>query len=165
MIVIIIAVLEKTNVLKKKLEAEISKYPFKDLIKIVSYDENEYSDILLIDENMSLFKSDFSCNLCVLCLPISIEGLKARSVVSCGMLLKDSVTLSSIGEEKAMLCLQRNVDFFGVILQPFEKSIPFDRSLSIYRNVSIAFLLLLLGEYYLKENEKTAAFDESASFA
>ncbi len=67
------------------------------------------------------------------------EGL----VLSGGMGQEDAVTLSSIGEERAMLCLQREITLGGRVVGPFENRIPFDRNFNLYKNLAMGFALSL----------------------
>ncbi len=61
----------------------------------------------------------------------------------CGMAPQDPVTLSSIGEDRAMLCLQQEISLFGWNIGPFESKIPFDRKYSLYKNLAVGFALYL----------------------
>lgn len=70
-----------------------------------------------------------------------------------GMNRADPVTLSSIGEDRAMLCLQQEICFSGQNIAPFERPIFFDRRLNLYKNIAIGFALTLT-EYLFGEVEK-----------
>lgn len=79
-------------------------------------------------------------------------------LISLGMKGCDTVTLSSILEDKAMLCLQQEICVFGQNLGPFEKPIVFDRSYSLYKNLSAGFALCLAESYFGEEENNDPHF-------
>jgi len=60
-----------------------------------------------------------------------------------GMSRWDAVTLTSIRDNSAMLCLQREITLMGKSLVPCEKRIPYDRRMRLYKNLAIGFCLSL----------------------
>ncbi len=74
-------------------------------------------------------------------------------ILTGGMNLADHVTLSSIRENRAMLCLQQEIRFAGQWIAPFEKPFYFDRRVSLYKNLAVGFTLALM-EIVFGEEEK-----------
>jgi len=84
-----------------------------------------------------------------------IRPARCGLLLSGGMHSSDSVTLSSIGEDHAMLCLQQEIRICGTDLGPFEQVIPFNRNDSLYHNLAMGFSLALteaLGREETKED-------------
>lgn len=77
-----------------------------------------------------------------------LQGAATGVVLSGGMRLADAVTLSSIREEDAMLCVQREIRLGKTSVLPFERPIPFDRRYSIYKNIAVGFCRALTEELY-----------------
>ncbi len=67
-------------------------------------------------------------------------AINCVSAVSAGMGSKATLCFSSIGDETATLSVNREVDFFGEIIEPGEITVGFDKSLSIYENMVYGFL-------------------------
>lgn len=65
---------------------------------------------------------------------VSGDG-KVSMVVSCGMNEKDTVTFSSIDNDRAVLCIQRNIDD----IECGEFPVNYDENISIWHNIAIAF--------------------------
>lgn len=81
---------------------------------------------------------------------ILIPGRREAPILSsCGQVLTggmsraDPVTFSSIGEERALLCLQQEIVLCGQSIVPFERPIPFLRRYSLYKNLAAGFALSL----------------------
>ena len=62
-----------------------------------------------------------------------------RLILRGGMDSESAVTLSSIKEEEAWLCLTREIRWQGRLLGPFEKKIPFRHSFSLFKNLAVGF--------------------------
>lgn len=60
-----------------------------------------------------------------------------------GMNGADAVTLSSIGDSRALLCLQQEILVCGKWISPFEKPIAFDRRYNLYKNLAAGFACAL----------------------
>ncbi len=120
-----------------------------DDFNVFEDDENVPVDVLVIDggANLDRFRNRF-VDTC-LC-PSSryfdvISSMRVRSAVSCGMREKDSVTFSSIGENEAMVCLKRCVNFLSSEFEPCEFRVEFNRSRGLYTNLALGAL-----EYFVK---------------
>ena len=72
------------------------------------------------------------------------------TVLTGGMKSEDAVSFSSIGEDRAMLCLQREIPLGRAFIDPFEKSVPYDRNHTLYKNLAAGFALCL-AEILLRE--------------
>lgn len=72
------------------------------------------------------------------------------TVLTGGMKSEDTVSFSSIGEDRAMLCLQREISLGHTFIDPFEKSVPYDRNHTLYKNLAAGFALCL-AEILLRE--------------
>lgn len=65
-----------------------------------------------------------------------------------GMSPEDDVSLSSIGEDDALLYTKREILQNGRPLFPFEKRIPYDRNFTLYKNLAAGFGLLTAKFYF-----------------
>ena len=82
-----------------------------------------------------------------------IEEAPAEGILLTGGMSRwDAVTFTSIGEERAMICLQREVTLLGRSVFPFEKPVFYDHRLRLYRNLALGFSLAL-AEQLLGEEE------------
>lgn len=81
------------------------------------------------------------------------KNAEAFPFLCAGMGLSDSLTLSSIRETEAMLCLQKEVRFGDLVLEPLEEKIPFDPNFSIYKNIAAGFVGVLLDRFYEEETK------------
>ena len=64
----------------------------------------------------------------------------------CDMDPKSTLSFSSIGENEAMLCLNRGVFTARGRLEPQEKKVPYDRSLCLEDNLLLSAKRLIQGE-------------------
>ena len=64
-------------------------------------------------------------------------------LITGGMNQEDTVTFSSIREESAMLCLQKEIFYGKKIILPFESPVLFDRNYGLYHNLATGFLFAL----------------------
>lgn len=65
-------------------------------------------------------------------------------VISCGMSITDTITLSSIGPDDAVVCLQRCIPTLnGTIIEPFEIPIKLSRPIDSYALMCIVSIVLL----------------------
>ena len=67
-----------------------------------------------------------------------------------GMSQWDDVIFTSIGEEHAMICLQKEITVLEKNIVPFEMRVPYDRRFRLYKNLALGFCLaitqILFGE-------------------
>ncbi|WP_312645180.1 hypothetical protein [Hydrogenoanaerobacterium sp.] len=65
-------------------------------------------------------------------------------VISCGMSVTDTLTLSSISPDGAVICLQRSIPtLLGTVIEPFEVPIKLSRPFDSYALMCIVAVLLL----------------------
>lgn len=64
-------------------------------------------------------------------------------LITGGMNREDAVTFSSIAEEKAMLCLQKEIFYGKKSILPFEVPVLFDRNYGLYHNLASGFVFAL----------------------
>ena len=68
-----------------------------------------------------------------------------------GMASEDDVLLSSIGENGALICIQRELFRDGRIFLPSEQKIPFNRNFSVYKNLAAGFATVA-AKFFLGED-------------
>lgn len=103
---------------------------------------DEKTDLLIIDENtIPVFESEvgvcfFSSNL-----SIDFSGFKGLvGTVSCGMSLTDTVSFSSISENKALVSVRREILLPEKIIQISEFISSYNPQLSTYHNLVLSLL-------------------------
>ena len=70
------------------------------------------------------------------------------SVISCGMNLKNTVTLSSLNDNSVLLSLQRTItDMNGTDIEPSEFKIKLTKSYSSFAIMASAIILIIMGIY------------------
>ncbi len=105
--------------------------------------ESSDTDIAIIGENAA---EKAAVKALMVFIPDSIVNaniiscVSAVSAVSAGMGPKATLSFSSIGDETAVLSVNREVDFFGNIICPCEIRVNFVKSLSVYENMVYGFL-------------------------
>lgn len=107
--------------------------------------------------NLVLFEGSFfpqyplcSSDLWLVPSSCKVKKLPLGTFLTGGMGSEDDVSLSSIGEENALLCIQREIVHGERTLFPLEKTIPFDRNYSLYKNLAAGFALLSV-KFFLGE--------------
>lgn len=106
-----------------------------------------YADVILWDD--TLLKDDCAMH-CALFLfnaqntPRLPQNIRAQCALSCGMCAHDTLSFSSVKGEHAFLCLTRSFFFQGRLYEPMEQKVSYDPSLSLYRNLTRAFVTDLL---------------------
>ena len=105
-----------------------------------------FSDVVILPKGGTL--SDSAPKKCALFLVDAEEkslpeALSAAAALSCGMCAHDTVSFSSVSEKEAQLCLTRAFFFHNTLIEPQEKKVPFDPTLSLYQNLTRGLLLTL----------------------
>ena len=72
-----------------------------------------------------------------------ILGGVGAGQVSCGMTPQSTLSFSSIGEDSAMLCLNRTICLKRRVLEPQERRVAYDRRLSVEENLLLAGVELI----------------------
>ena len=68
------------------------------------------------------------------------HGFFAECALSCGMSPRDTLTFSSLSEESALLCLTRSFVYGGRLYEPMEVRVRHLPTLSLYQNLTRAFI-------------------------
>ncbi len=125
-----------------------------DLYNLYEYN-NKKADILIVDEYPCDVKPYEKIEAEACFLPIhrihdTIGRFKMKSAISCGMSSKDSITYSSINDEKALICIQRRIIFNGKAYEPCEFPVMLNKNISDYQNLIAGTLkyLILNGSMY-----------------
>lgn len=149
----VIAILEKYPLLERKLKKSIAEKSYRGQIIISKEEEN--ADIILSDER-HFSGSGFDASKIVIASSDAIfpNDHAPKNLLLCGMHNADAITLSSIREDHAMLCIQREIEFEELKILPFETWIGFDRNYDIYKNISIGFITTLFDLYFGEEKWK-----------
>ena len=72
-------------------------------------------------------------------LPSFVRQINVSAVVSCGMNEKDTVTFSSIDNDRAVLCVQRDIFYGQIALECGEFPVNYDSNLPVWHNVVLGF--------------------------
>ena len=116
--------------------------------------QNIYYDIAVICPNQKTNAKRFDISI----LLSDVEGetplniLRNKKVITCGMNSTDSVTLSSITERSAAVCIQRKIDAFGKKILPSEYKVNFSDPIEPIALLSAALILILIK--YPNDNSK-----------
>ncbi len=143
---------ETTPILQERIKSEKADHPLgKDLfLEPVRYG-GRY-DLVLSDRNYLPSPLFFQSAVCL--VPGTFENLPPFSggvLLRGGMNREDAVTFSSIGEDSAMLCLQKEIFFGGKSIVPFEKKVFFDRNFTLYKNLAASFAFSLAELMFAEE--------------
>lgn len=134
-----IIVCESGNVIQNflKKEERFSVYSPKQ------YSKNS-ADILIIDEGCEkkYFSPPgdvvaFNCITPGNFFPYALRFFNAHNIISCGMSSKNTVTFSSIGDERCMICIQRKISCPDGIVQPSEFHSNLYKGLNLYQNLIV----------------------------
>ena len=144
-----IAVYETFPILETALKRSLS--PFSSAVHLERARRNVLYDLMIWDLSFLPRKRPFRTEILLIPGFLSAEKFSGTGkAFSVGMNRNDPVTLSSIGEDRAMLCLQREIFWKGISIGPFEKPVFFDRNYSLYKNIVLGFTVSL-AEFVWKE--------------
>ena len=114
----------------------VSFLPCRDIDMLVLFRDADLSKYKNCNINTCIFQGENSFLLSK--LP------RVKSAISCGMREIDSVTFSSIGEEKAFICIRRRLSFLTSFYDPCEFPSPFNRNFSVYHNLVLGLIDFIL---------------------
>ncbi len=121
--------------------------------------ENAPFDVILWDRNRFDAQNLPKSSLYLISGEILPQALPEEGlVITGGMGIEDTVTFSSIGEDRAMLCLQQEIPVGERFIAPFEISVPFDRNYNLYKNLAAGFCLALTLMIREEETNGTSPF-------
>lgn len=139
----IIALAERFPLIETRLIQLLSQNRAPDFVRLERVRaEGEY-DLVLCDLNHLSPARFHHAACCLVPTHASAPDAPADILLSGGMNPADPVTLSSISEQSAMLCLQQEVIVSHQSIVPFEKKIPFDHGISLYKNIAVGFALAI----------------------
>lgn len=117
------------------------------------------ADVLISDEKYLFIGDNFQKTLIFAPSDSKIsDSANRKNIFLCGMHLNDAVTFSSIGETSAFICLQKEMEFCGMKILPFESKVNFDRNYGLYKNISVGFIITLLDLYFSEKFDGTNEF-------
>ena len=143
---------ETLPILQSKMEREISLSPFREQIQTEKARENAFYDLILCDKNYFPSQIPFQSGIYLIPGSARIFSPPEKGILlTGGMNREDSVSFSSIGEEEALLCLEREIFLGEKSIVPFEMKVPFDRSFSLYKNIASGFARTLITLFFTEE--------------
>lgn len=71
-----------------------------------------------------------------------VKKLPQGTFLTGGMGIDDDISLSSIHEKNALICIQREIAVNAQTLIPQEQIIPYDRNFTLYKNLAAGFSML-----------------------
>ncbi len=110
----------------------------------------EHYDLVLFEG--SFFPENPFCSADLWLVPASCvpKKLPRGTFLTGGMGIDDDISLSSIRERSALICIQREIAGKAQALIPQEQKIPFDRNFTLYKNLAAGFALLWV-KFFLGE--------------
>lgn len=124
------------------------KKPFLEFSKQLFDYETEikksYYDFIVMGETGSKVNFNISCGIAICPQSLKLNGkIKCGGVVTCGMNTRCTLSFSSIDYDKALLSINRRIDFDRNSIQQCEKPVDYYESLTIYENLVLQALNLL----------------------
>lgn len=145
-----IAISEHLPILEPLMRKRLAVLQIEAPIEIEKAAENGSYSLFITDRPYLPAEGFFKAELILLPGGGDLPQRADATVLTGGMNGEDAVSFSSIGEKKAMLCLQREIFICGSFIGPFEKPIPFDRNYTLYKNLAVGFAQSL-AEILLRE--------------
>ncbi|HAN20916.1 MAG: hypothetical protein A2Y15_02870 [Clostridiales bacterium GWF2_36_10] len=104
---------------------------------------NEY-DIIVIGESGGDLTGEISCNYIICPQSMKINGrIKSKSVITCGMNTRCTLSFSSIAYDKALLSINRRIDLESRSIHQCEKPVDYYEPLTVYENLVVQGLNIL----------------------
>lgn len=138
-----IGLLETIPILRHRIAKEAARSPFAQKITVEKAHCGEEYDLILSDLNHLPEKLSFHSGLIVLPGHVRCTAPENTLLLTGGMNREDFITFSSIAEEKAMLCLQKEIFYGKKSILPFEAPVLFDRNYGLYHNLASGFVFAL----------------------
>lgn len=146
-----IGLLESVPILHEKLKSERILYPFGGKMIVERVHRETKYDLILSDKK-HLRHLPFQASVFLIPGVADSPILPSRGILlTGGMSHSDAVSFSSIGEEDAMLCVQREICLMERNIEPFEKKVRFNRNFSLYKNLATGFALSLAEILFTEE--------------
>ena len=139
-----IGFLETIPILRHQIAAKQNQKNFERKFHIEKAKSGEIYDLVLSDQNYLPEALSFESKLFLIPGFARVSAVPENSILlTGGMNREDAVTFSSIAEEKAMLCLQKEIFLGKKSILPFEAPVPFDRGFGLYHNLASGFVFAL----------------------
>jgi len=148
-----IALIEQLPILETLLQSVLRKSPYRSQIVLQKAEKTRLYDLALSDR--IFFSEPHFCRAQLYLVPSEAKMEKnffCGTLLTGGMSAADPVSLSSIGEDRAVLCVQQEICLCGKNIDPFEKPIPFDRNFSLFKNLAAGFVLALTEQIFGEES-------------
>ena len=106
--------------------------------------EGKYDIVAIGESGCDLNRSSIKADIVLCPQDGNCKGsIECNGVISCGMSRRSTVSFTSIGEQKAMLAVNRSIRAGNRLTEQCEMHCPFDRNLSIYENLVLSAIRLL----------------------
>lgn len=142
---------ENIPVLQNKVEKCLAHSPYKEKFLLEAAKSDEEYDLVLCDKNYFSKKAPKSEIYLVSGSAKIISQGEKGILLTGGMNREDSVSFSSIGEDAALICIEREIFLKGKSIVPFETKVPFDRNFSLYKNIASGFAQALITQFFTEE--------------
>lgn len=145
-----LTLLEPFPILRHRIEKELKKLNLEKTVRLTP--RGETADLVICDLNRFPPRNCPNSELYFISGQASVQKpLLPGFLISGGMSSWDAVTFSSIGEDRAMLCLQQEITLLKKSIVPFEKSVPYDRNYPLFQNLATGFCLSLAEQLFGEE--------------
>ncbi|MBR4287987.1 MAG: hypothetical protein IKT50_00955 [Clostridia bacterium] len=146
-----IALWEPFPLTETLLRSHLKKIGAEHLVSVEKAEFGKHYDLVLFEA--SFFPEDPFCSSDLWLVPASctVKKLPQGAFLTGGMGIDDDVSLSSIREKNALMCIQREVVIKHQSLIPQERIIPFDRNFTLYKNLAAGFALLWAKNFFGEE--------------
>jgi len=106
-------------------------------------DISEY-DIIVMGESGSDIVGEISCGFIICPQSMKLNGrIKCKSVITCGMNTRCTLSFSSIAYDKALLSINRRIDLEEKSIHQCEKPVDYYEPLTVYENLVLQALNIL----------------------
>lgn len=144
-----IALMEAFPLLQTRLTSLFASQPFSRRIRFEAAREEEEYDLALCDRIRFPGGAMPKAAVYLAAGEARVERTPEVGILlTGGMSVWDAVTLSSIREEKAMLCLGSEICFCEKRIFPFESAVPYDHNYPLYQNLAAGFCLALAKQLF-----------------
>ncbi|PKM61788.1 MAG: hypothetical protein CVU97_06740 [Firmicutes bacterium HGW-Firmicutes-21] len=100
--------------------------------------------IIVIGESGGAVATDLSCGYIICPQSMELDGrIKCGGIITCGMDIKCTLSFSSIDYDKALLSINRRIDFDDKSIHQCEKPVDYYEQLSVYENLVLQGLNIL----------------------
>ena len=137
-----IALWEPFPLTETLLRNHLNKSETKNLVSVEKIKFGRHYDLVLFEGKFFPEEPFCSSDLWLVPASCTVKKLPRGTFLTGGMGIDDDISLSSIREESALICIQREIVGKDRTLIPQEHRIPFDRNFTLYKNLAAGFALL-----------------------